>query len=65
MEEGQDLAVLNEISGDHSGSDQGTNTTDGHSFHLPAYLAYLSLGFKVKYFYSDHCTNGWLGYYHN
>ena len=46
-EEGQDLAVLNEMSGDHSGSDQGTNTTDGHSFHIPAYLGYLSLGFKV------------------
>ena len=36
-----------EMSGDHSGSNQGTNTTDDHSVRLPAYLAYLSLGFKV------------------
>ena len=47
MEEEQDLGMVNEISGDHSGSDEGTNTTDDHSVHLPAYLAYLSLGFKV------------------
>ena len=39
--------MLNDISGDHSGSDQVTTTTDDHSVHLPAYLSYLSLGFKV------------------
>ena len=47
MEEEQDLSVLNEMSGDHSGSDRGTNTADNLTFLLPAYLAYLSLGFKV------------------
>ena len=46
MEE-QDLDVLNEMSGDHSGSNQETTTIDDHAVHLPAYLAYLSLGFKV------------------
>ena len=35
------------MSGDHSGSNQETTTTDGHTVHLPAYLAYLSLGFKA------------------
>ena len=39
--------VLDEMSGDHSGSDQGLMTTDDQSTHLPVYLAYLSLGFKV------------------
>jgi len=34
--------VLDEVSGDYSGSNQ-ENIDD----HLPAYLAYLALGFKV------------------
>ena len=38
---------LNEMSGDYSGSIQKITTTDDHSVHLPAYLAYLSLGFKA------------------
>ena len=45
MMEEQD--ILEDMSGDHSGSNQVTNTTDDHSVHLPAYLSYLSLGFKV------------------
>ena len=36
-----------QMSGDHSGSNQETTTTDDHTVHLPAYLAYLSLGFKA------------------
>ena len=39
--------ILDEMSADHSGSNQETTTTDDHSIHLPAWLAYLSLGFKV------------------
>ena len=39
--------VLDEMSGDHSGSNQETDATEDHGFHLPVYLAYLSLGFKV------------------
>ena len=39
--------MLNDMSGDHSGSNQVTLTTDDHSVNLPAYLSYLSLGFKV------------------
>ena len=39
--------ILDEISGDHSGSDRGTSTTNDHGIHLPVYLAYLSLGFRV------------------
>ena len=42
MEEEQE-----KMSGDGSGSNQETDGTDDHSVHLPAYLAYLSLGFKV------------------
>ena len=45
MMEEQD--ILDQMSGDHSGSNQETTTTDGHTVHLPAYLAYLSLGFKA------------------
>ena len=45
MMEEQD--ILDQISGDHSGSIQETTTTDDHADHLPAYLAYLSLGFKA------------------
>ena len=45
MEEEQD--ILDQMSGDHSGSNQETNTTDNHADHLPAYLAYLSLSFKA------------------
>ena len=43
----QDLGMLTQESGDGSGSNQVTTTTDDHSVHLPAYLSYLSLGFKV------------------
>ena len=45
MMEEQD--VLDQMSGDHSGSNQETTTTDDHTVHLPAYLSYLSLGFKA------------------
>ena len=45
MMEEQD--ILDEMSGDHSGSKQETTTTDDHGIHLPTWLAYLSLGFKV------------------
>ena len=45
MEEEQD--ILDHMSGDHSGSNQETTTTDDPTDHLPAYLAYLSLGFKA------------------
>ena len=39
--------ILDQMSGDHSGSNQETTTTDDDTVHLPAYLAYLSLGFKA------------------
>ena len=39
--------VLNQESDDGSGSNQGTTTTDDYGAHLPGYLGYLSLGFKV------------------
>ena len=45
MMEEQD--ILDDMSGDHSGSNQETTTTDDKNIHLPAWLAYLSLGFKV------------------
>ena len=45
MEEEQD--ILDQMSGDHSGSNQETTTTDNPTDQLPAYLAYLSLGFKA------------------
>ena len=45
MMEEQD--ILDEMSGDHSGSDNETATTDDHNIHLPTWLAYLSLGFKI------------------
>ena len=45
MMEEQD--ILDQISGDHSGSNQETTTTDDHTVNLPAYLAYLSLGFRA------------------
>ena len=45
MMEEQD--ILDQMSGDHSGSNQETTTTDDDTVHLPAYLAYLSLGFKA------------------
>ena len=38
--------IFDEMSGDHSGSDQETTITDDHTIHLPAWVAYLSLGFK-------------------
>ena len=32
---------LYQMSGDHSGSNQGTTTTDDDTVHLPAYLAFI------------------------
>ena len=45
MMEEQD--ILDQTSGDHSGSNQETTTTDDHTVHLPAYLSYLSLGLQA------------------
>ena len=45
MMEEQD--ILDQMSGDHSGSNQETTTTDDHTVHLSPYLAYLSVGFQV------------------
>ena len=45
MMEEQD--VVDQMSVDHSGSNQETITTDDRTGHLPAYLSYLSLGFKT------------------
>ena len=45
MEEEQD--ILDQMSGDHSGDNQETTTTDDPTDHLPAYLAYLALGFRI------------------
>ena len=45
--EQEDFAMLNQESGDGPGSNQGTTTTDDYDVHLPEYLSYLSLGFKV------------------
>ena len=45
MMEEQD--ILDDMSADHSGSNQVTSTTDDQSVQLPAYLSYLSLGFRV------------------
>ena len=49
MEEEHDLAALRQMSGDGSESGQGTTTIidDKHGVHLPAYLPYLSLAFKI------------------
>ena len=56
MEEEHDIAPL---TGDGSESGQGTTKADDNqSVHLPAYLAYLSLGFKVSDYHSDYHTNG-------
>jgi len=49
--------VLYEISGDHYGSYH--RTTDD-SIHLPAYLAYLSLGFKVIFTVIIVVMAGWI-----
>ena len=43
----EEKVILDEMSGDHSGSNTETTTTDDYTVHLPAYLAYLSLGFKT------------------
>ena len=43
----EDQPILDEMSGDDSGCNQTTITTDDHGIHLPAYLAFLSLGFKI------------------
>ena len=45
MMEEQD--ILDEMSADHSGSNQETTTTDDHTFHLPPYVVFLSLGLKA------------------
>ena len=45
MMEEQD--ILDQMSDDHSGSNQETTTTDDHTVHLPAYLSYFHLGFKA------------------
>ena len=45
--EDKDLDMLIQESGDGSGSNHITTATDDHSVHLPAVLAYLSLGFKI------------------
>ena len=39
--------MLNQESGDGSGSNQGTATVDDHDIYLPGYLAYFSLAFKI------------------
>ena len=39
--------MLNQESGDDPGSNQRTTTTDDPSVHLPAYLSYLSLCFRI------------------
>ena len=45
MMEEQD--ILDQMSGDHSGSNQETTTTDDHTVHIPAYLSYVSLWLKA------------------
>jgi len=47
--------VLNEVSGDHSMNNQGTIDN-----HLPEYLAYLSLGFKVIFTVIIELMAGWI-----
>ena len=47
MMEEEEQDILDQMSGDHSGSNKETTTTDDHTDHLPAYLAYLVLGFRV------------------
>ena len=39
--------IVDQMSGDYSGSNQEATTTDDDTIHLPAYLAYLSVGFKT------------------
>ena len=55
MEEEQD--ILDQMSGDHSGSNP---TTDDHTDHLPAYLAYFSLGFKFISTVTTVLMAGWI-----
>ena len=38
---------VDQMSGDYSGSNQETTKTDDDTVHFPAYLAYLSVGFKT------------------
>ena len=63
--EQEEFGMVNQEYDDGSGNNQGTTTTVDYGVHLPAYLGYLSLGFKVISFNSDHRTNGWLGNHHN
>ena len=43
----ENFGMLTQEAGDGSGSNQGTAITVDHSVHLPAYISYLSLGFKI------------------
>ena len=45
--EQDDFNMLSQESGDDPGSNLGTTTTDYPSIHLPAYLSYLSLCFRI------------------
>ena len=45
--EQEDFGMLNQEYDDGSGNNQGTTTTVDYGVYLPAYLGYLSLGFKV------------------
>ena len=45
MMEEQDM--LDQMSGDYSGSNQATTTIEDYAVHLPAYLSYLSLGLRI------------------
>ena len=56
----EEQVILDEMSGGHSGSDQETDTADDHRVRLPAYLAYLSLGFKVIFTAMIVLMAGWV-----
>ena len=58
MEEEQD--ILDQMSGDHSGDNQETTTTDDPTDYLPAYLAYLSLGFRAIFTVIIVLMAGWI-----
>ena len=52
--------ILDEMSGDYSGSNQETTTADDAVDHLPAYLAYLSLLFKAIFTVGIIQMVGWI-----
>ena len=52
--------ILDEMSGDYSRSNQETTTADDVAAHLPAYLAYLSLLFKVIFTVGIILMAGWI-----